>query len=65
MITLTYTNPELDATHLTGTWQAGNKSGDFTLPIIYVDGVQDIDATVEKMKRVHQQALDVEALLEE
>jgi len=65
MITLTYTNPAPDATHLEGTWESASASGTFTTPIIYVNGAQDIDATVEKMKTVHQQALDIEALVGE
>lgn len=59
MITLTYTNPAPDATHLEGVWESASVSGTFTTPIIYVDGVQDIAATVEKMKAIQQQALDI------
>jgi hypothetical protein len=65
MITLTYTTPSSDAAHLEGTWQSDSNSGTFTTPIIYVDGVQDIDATVEKMKTIQQQALDIQAMLGE
>ena len=65
MISVTYDNPASDATYLEGAWSGGDASGTFKTPIIYVDGVQDIDATVEKFKAKQQQALDMEALTEE
>ena len=63
MISVTYDNPASDATYLEGAWSGGDASGTFKTPIIYVDDVQDIDATVEKFKARQQQALDMEAEL--
>jgi len=65
MSTLTYSTPTSADTHLEGTWQLGDRSGDFSIPIINTDGVQDIAATVEKMKAIQQQALDIEAAIGE
>lgn len=65
MISVTYDTPASDARYLKGTWSSDSASGTFQAPIIYVDGVQDIDATVEKMKTIQQQALDIEALTDE
>jgi len=63
MININYSEPAANATHLEGTWETDSSSGTFIAPITYVDGNQDIEATVEKMKTIQQTALDMESLL--
>lgn len=63
MININYSEPASDATHLEGIWETDSDSGTFRIPIIYVSGSQDIEATVEKMKTIQQTALDMESLI--
>lgn len=61
-MTFDYVMPEEGATRLFGTLTDKGHSYPFECPILYVDGVMDLEATLARMEEIHDQAMSVDDL---
>ena len=51
-----YETPGPEATRLVGTITDGEEVNTFECPILFVDGEQDLEATIAKMQSIHESA---------
>jgi hypothetical protein len=66
MITLNYTHPTENVSHISGTWQHSEFDyGEFKQKVIYVEGVMDLEATESSIKNTIQHQLDFKSEITE
>jgi len=56
-ITLDYSAPSEGQERLFGTYQAGEATGSFSCPLLYSDGIMDLDSTLARTKLALEESL--------